>query len=729
VVTVHRDERTPENYEGIPQPIVSGRTARLDNSEGVSLLFPAAFLIIGVFLMFHPMILSGLARIQTDAGDPRYNNYMLEHSYQWILGNPAHATFWDPPIFFPAVNTAAYSENLLGSAPLYWIFRCMGILPDTAFQLWMIAATVLNFGSSFFLFKRCVGLSRVAATGGAYVFAFAGMRVSLLNAPQLLPQFFSVLAVACLFRIFQNPGLENLKPYGKPSWWIALFFLCVVLQLYAGFYLGFFLCFGLLISLIIALLFRDTRRDLVRMIKGNPAVIAVSAVGGVCALSWMAYHYLICQLVFGSPKWSEVGAMLPALKSWINMGPGNWVYGWTTQFLDLSGLPDVPEQRLGPGLVTLGIALIGFWGMRRQSWGRIAVGVFVAVLALSLVYPWGWTPWQMVSRVIPAAGAIRCVTRICLLLLIPFSLGIAYALNRFTSKSAVLILCLFMALEQAHTTGAYDKHAIRSRVHAVAAAVRPGCKAFYFVTSPPVSGKKEPWFELQLDGMWAQTLVQVPTVNGFSGHVPPDWGHLGDLMIRSRWDLLVAQVNAFKWADLNGLSPNDICVVASLRKGLEGPEPDLSLVSLDMGENQARPFLGHGWGDDEWDRDSSWVWAVGRQADLYVPLKPHAEYTLDVMAGPMDVPGKRQSMTVKVNAVQVAQLTLSDGMKSYRITVPSSMVRDYNKVEFLFGFAVSPAILGRAPDTRQLAVAFDKIQFVRATGNQSDGPKNDAVNR
>ncbi len=691
---------------------MSGQSARPHGPEWLSLLYPATFLIIGALLMFHPMILSGLARVQTDAGDPRYTNYMLEHSFQWISGNPLHGRFWDPPIFFPTVNTAAYSESLLSAAPLYWIFRCLGILPDTAFQLWMIAAAALNFVASFFLLRRCVGLSTAAATGGAYVFAFAGMRVGLLNGPHLLAQFFSVFAVACLFRIFRNADADNDVSVWKRSRWIPLFFSCVVLQLYAGVYLGFFLCFGLLISLVMALLFRDSRRDLIRVIKGNLAVTALSCVGTVCALSWMAYHYLITQMMFGTPEWSEVGAMLPHFKSWINMGPANWLYGWTTQYLDLSRLPDAPEQRLGPGLVTLSIALIGFWHMHRQTWGRIAAGVFVAVLTLSLVYPWGWTPWQMVSRFIPGAGAIRCVTRISLLLLLPFSLAIAYALNGFKSRSAVLILCLFMALEQAQTTSAYDKQAIRSRVQTIAAAVPSRCKAFYFVTSPSGSGKEEPWFELQLDGMWAQTLAQVPTVNGFSGHVPPDWGPLGDLMIHSRWDLLVAKVNAFKWADLNGLSVHDISVVAAVRNALDGPEPELSLLTLDIGESRARPFLGQGWGEDEWDKGHSWVWVVGKQADLYVPLKPNADYILEVVAVPMDVAGKHQSMTVKVNGTHVAQLTLLDGMKSYRIAVPSAVVRDHNKVEFLFSFAVSPAILGKAPDTRQLAAAFDKIQFI-----------------
>jgi len=691
---------------------------RITAPELVNRLFPVLFLTIGVLMMFHPMILSGLARVQTDAGDPRYSNYMLEHSYQWISGNPLHTRFWDPPFFFPAVNTAAYSEILLGAAPFYWLFRVLGLLPDTAFQFWMMTAAALNFLALFFLLRRCLEFSSIASTAGAYVFAFAGMRVGLLNGPQLLPQFFSVFAVACLFKIFLDSQLCGQDPSRKKAPWIMLFFFSSALQLYAGFYLGFFLCFGLLVSMLIAFLFRDARQILLRTIRENLVVVGFSAVACIFALSWMARHYVVSQLVFGSPKWTEVGAMLPHVQSWINMGPANWLYGWSTAYLDLSRLPDAPEQRLGPGLVTLAVALVGFWRMRSCTWGRIGAGVFVVVLACSLVYPWDWTPWEIVYRFVPGAGAIRCVTRICLMLLLPFSLAVAYALDGLKARNIAVILCFIMALEQAQTTSAYDKHVVRSRVQAIARAIPSSCKAFYFVTSPSENGKEEPWFELQLDGMWAQTLVNVPTVNGFSGHVPLDWGPLGELMIHSPWDLLVAHVNACKWSDFNGLSPRDLCVVAALRSPLAGAEPDLSHFTLDLGESQARPFLGQGWGDDEWDKGLSWVWAVGTQADLYIPLKPDADYTMELVVGPMDVPGRHQSIAVQMNGTNAARVELLGGMKSYTVTFPASMVKEYNKVTFRFDFAVSPAILGRASDDRPLAAAFDKIYFVRSRAGQ-----------
>jgi hypothetical protein len=89
--------------------------------------------IIGVAMIHHPMLLSGRARVQTNDDDPRLINYLLEHSYRWLVQEPGHRRFWDIPIFFPARNVAGFSDTLLSVAPLYWLCRLARVLPDTAF--------------------------------------------------------------------------------------------------------------------------------------------------------------------------------------------------------------------------------------------------------------------------------------------------------------------------------------------------------------------------------------------------------------------------------------------------------------------------------------------------------------------------------------------------------------------------------------------------------------------
>ena len=63
------------------------------------------------------MLLSGLALVQGEWNDARFNNFVLEHGYRWLLRAPEDTRFWDVPAFFPVPNAAAYSDVLLSVAP------------------------------------------------------------------------------------------------------------------------------------------------------------------------------------------------------------------------------------------------------------------------------------------------------------------------------------------------------------------------------------------------------------------------------------------------------------------------------------------------------------------------------------------------------------------------------------------------------------------------------------
>src|SRR5438034_10739177 len=98
----------------------------------------------GLLLAFYPVLLTGFARIPGDHGDGRLINYLLEHGWRWLCREPLHRQLWDLPIFYPTPNTGAYSDILISAGPLYWPWRALGLAPETAFQLWMLAVASLN---------------------------------------------------------------------------------------------------------------------------------------------------------------------------------------------------------------------------------------------------------------------------------------------------------------------------------------------------------------------------------------------------------------------------------------------------------------------------------------------------------------------------------------------------------------------------------------------------------
>src|SRR4051794_13061300 len=102
--------------------------------------------VLGVFNSFGPTIQSGFQQMQANPIDTRFNHYVLEHTFQWVKPGGYVGTLWSPAFFYPAEHALAFSDNLLGSAPVYWMLRLL-FAPATAFSMWMIGCCVLCFAA------------------------------------------------------------------------------------------------------------------------------------------------------------------------------------------------------------------------------------------------------------------------------------------------------------------------------------------------------------------------------------------------------------------------------------------------------------------------------------------------------------------------------------------------------------------------------------------------------
>ena len=117
---------------------------------------------------------------------------------------------------------------------------------------------------------------------------------------------------------------------------------------------------------------------------------------------------------------------------------------------------------------------------------------------------------------------------------------------------------LFAMIEQGQTSPSYDKLRSRSHVEAIVSAVkaREGCEAFFF--SPVLGPDKE--YGYQTDALLAQARLGLPTVNGYSGHLPPNWV-LVDPNIRSPDEEARISWMLGQWAGAWNLDPRRICWV------------------------------------------------------------------------------------------------------------------------------------------------------------------------
>ena len=534
---------------------------------------------LGMLLQFYPMLLSGMQKMEGNQSDSRLVNYILEHSYRWVLSMPGHESFWSPHVFFPAPDTAAYSDVLLGVAPLYWLWRLGGFAPDTAFQLWILSLATLNFALAFVLLVRGFRCRPVASAVGALLLTFAAMRTSQVMHAQLIPLFYIELALLAILRIFApEPRLRaGVQMVERRTVWIFVLAAACVAQLYSSFYYGWFLCFALLLAALWSLLLPGARLRLFLTLRANARALAVAVVLAALLLAPLATHYLGAKHQVGPRTFDLVDGMLPRVQSWAYSGAGSWVYGWLTPYVPFRGLPLEHEQQLGIGIATALLAGWGLWLSRRRRSVQFCILVPLTMALLATRWPGGFTLWRAVFFLVPGAGALRAVSRIGVAILFPAAIGIAYLVDAISGprrippsqaairiraqdrrRRAIIILAIVavIAAEQLGTPRSFDKASSREHVARIASMLDSTCDAFLYTS---IGGVEDPWF-YQLDAMWASMNSGVPTINGYSGNEPPGW-FFYDIRVHTPEQDSVIRESLARWEERWKLNPSRVCRV------------------------------------------------------------------------------------------------------------------------------------------------------------------------
>jgi len=498
-------------------PAVSFRTPQKHPTWLPNLAWPVALCLLGLVLAHYPMLLSGFARVQTDRFDTRLNNFILEHGYLWLRGDPAHRDFWSPGVFYPAKNTFAYSEILLSVGPFYWGWRWLGLPPDTSYQLWMLCLGVLNFCAAYLPLRRGTRLDPLPAAFGAFLFAFGSPRLAHVVRQQLLAEFFTPLAAYAIVLAFRSHVSGQRRAW--TSLWIALASACVVGQLYACFYLGWFLLLGMALTAGWALALPEYRRILLSFVSTHLVVLLAAAAVSAELMAPMLNHYL--QARFDVPKrhYMDVYNSVPSWGAWLYMGERSWLYGW----LQLPSTSIHHSEPIGIGLVTTAIAGLGLWRERERPVVRLLTLMALTVLLYTITLAHERELCWLQFNFVPGAYAIRACHRVVFITLLPAALGVALAtqqLQRTRTRLAVFALVAFCILEQGRSSPSYSKQQARAEDAALAALVDPKCEAFFLTSTQGATDR------YNVDALWVHTVTGRPTINGHSGNQPPDWPFL-----------------------------------------------------------------------------------------------------------------------------------------------------------------------------------------------------------
>jgi len=192
----------------------------------------------------HPLLGDLSARIASDPGDPALNAAVLWWNATHL---PFTAAWWNQPWFHPSTGVTAFTENLVGLAPIatpaYWATRDA----VSAYNITLFATFPLSAFACYFLVRRLTGRVDAGIVAGL-AFGFNPYRASgELGHIQSLAAFYLPVALAALHAFLET----------RRAAWLGVFGAAWILQSLAN---GYYLLFGGVLIAFWLVYFGSTRR-------------------------------------------------------------------------------------------------------------------------------------------------------------------------------------------------------------------------------------------------------------------------------------------------------------------------------------------------------------------------------------------------------------------------------------------------------------------------------------
>lgn len=476
-------------------------------------------LLIGIVLVLFVQLYYfgfGLSHIPGDLGDSRFNMYLLEHAYQYFsMQTP---TLWTAPFLYPETEVLTYSDNLLGTAPFYALFRLLGFERELSFQFWVLLMAILNFSTAYLFLKYLLKDSWSALFGGL-IFACSLALVSQIAHAQTFPRFPIPLIFWALLTYLKS---KDWKPFA------ALAFL-LVYQFYCGIYLG------LLTTIIVGIFllidgFLHLKQNFTRPnnFKKYLQHILV-AVGGLLLFLPLYLPYARRSNQIGNKDWTEVLETMPTFRSYFSISEGSW---WN-QILGSTDTLAFWDHWIFPGaLAILGLIFLWYYAFKNRNteqgktWILFAFGSFFSILLFLRMGDFSIFEYL---RKLPGLGGLRSLTRVINIQLLFFACGFAllvrWLIRRFPKYKYVFIpsiLLLFILDNHVNKNhiSRYEKSISLERTNSLVKKLKKmNLPERTVISYHPDTIITHP-VDYQLDAMLASQSLHLRCVNGYSSMSP-----------------------------------------------------------------------------------------------------------------------------------------------------------------------------------------------------------------
>ena len=527
-------------------------------------IWPAALLLYGLWSF--PLAIFGPDRelIPGDLGDARFNNYILEHFHQYATGKVD--AYWDAPFMYPYKNVIALSDNLLGSAPLYSLFRSIGYNRESAFQFWVLAVFALNYLCCYLALVLWSKRSALAA-GGAFVFAFGIHMIGHLEHAQVFPKFMVPIAFLFCWQWLRS---------GKARHFLFTA-LAVVYQFYCGIYLGFMLCYALLILVIGYLL---VNRTIIARVR-NPNWSAIRSSAVVLVLSAglllpLMLPYMEVAGTMGTRTFDEVKATIPRPVSYFFTHPA--ALSWRSlsghsQFAFDEWWSHFHFMGIVPWLAIILLPIVA-WRSKvepAQRKGLMAIGIALALSTLFCLRIGDFMLYKFIYK-LPGFSAMRAIDRIVTVQAMYFALLTTLVFSMIGTRAwqkALIGLCIPLAIlvdnkVEVGELKRFNKYTARKLVDRIVLDMQvqrdPAAEALAYAPARcvmPYEEDHQRTISMHLSAMLAGQQVGVPVVNSYTGSYPGNYMKF--------WNALDRKTLA-DWCQFNNTSSDRILFVNNIRQ-------------------------------------------------------------------------------------------------------------------------------------------------------------------
>lgn len=486
----------------------------------------AAALLGIVFFGYLMPLTAYFSAVPGDLGDVRYNAWALEHLYRVLTGRH-HAGLWNPEHYYPFQGALAFSDNHFGSGASYLLARLLGLSREHAFNVWFITGTLLNFASALYVLRR-LGFSIAASALGAFFFTFA-LPVSAKDGhAQLVHRFPAPLATLALWQMFERRRIADFSR-------VALF---TVWQFYCSIYLGLFLVY-LLAALSAGIViargragWAQWRANLAAESARKRRIAAGVVLGSALALVYLGANYFFVARLYGANHgWSleYITQFLPRPESYLIADTP--LLAWLTAY---TYVPMRHEHNLFVGFGALALLLTAMLARARTPRPELTLSMLIALgLLMAGTLLIGFVSLYYLIAWIPGVSAIRCVSRIILVMLIPMAALIAAAVDmlvlRFArgaaSRAALMAgLALLLAVEPlSFVPNSTPIAEWQARLDAVKAKLPPSLPDDAILLVRSGSPRELMQVYAEGDAMLIGQDLGVPVLNGGSPFAPPGY--------------------------------------------------------------------------------------------------------------------------------------------------------------------------------------------------------------